>query len=263
MFQTENKDDLESVIEHIDPPLRKDYRANWSSIKTGYYEGNHNHRYYNIRWETQTECDFSSFLEDIFKRQLHRFKINYSHSFFLQHIESKRYRFYHASNNTGRVFLKPKVINNYNDFKHFQNQVSSVDILSYVSHERPDTKWKVVMLTATTFFLDCMKEFTIGFAKNLPAFIRNYKYIFQLRKNHEGKLYSDNLCFFRCLSMAYGYTTYNNKIEKPAKLLARKWENMCLLRGLPREFGSVTLKDIDSLDIVSIISMFVFKKSFF
>ena len=261
----EKNKSVEDVIINVDPELRNIYKENWTAIQTHHYEGKHNntHRYYNIRWDTQTECTFSSFLEDIFKRQSNRFKINYSNSFILQHRTSKRFRFYHSSNNTGRTLLQPLVINNYKDFKKFKKTITAFDILNHVNKQRPNTEWIVSMITATTFFIDCLKDFTIGHVRTLPSFIIRNKYIFQLLKNRQGKSYNDNLCFFRCLALASIDTlnriTNIQHIERLTKRLAIKWKTNCLLYSIPRQYGCVMLEDIDRLEHLFKININIYK----
>ena len=89
----ESESNLADVLSSLPRQLKVQYKNNWGAIRTHYREGKHkdNHRYYNIRWRSQSEYEnFPTILEQIFNRQKKYFKINISHSFILYNADLKR-----------------------------------------------------------------------------------------------------------------------------------------------------------------------------
>ena len=254
----ESESNLADVLSSLPRQLKVQYKNNWGAIRTHYREGKHkdNHRYHNIRWRSQSEYEnFPTILEQIFNRQKKYFKINISHSFILYNADLKRYRFYHPSNNTGRILMEPQLINNYKAMQRFGKKITTIDILRYAQNHRDNTKWKVVLITGTTFYIDIMKQFTIGHLAvgELPSIIKNNKFILSLYKNNSGRLYKDNLCFFRCLSLASGLKiTDNTRLEQQTRFYANRWLRKSGLKH-------VTLGDIPELERCYRINIEVYK----
>ena len=85
-------------------------------------------------------------LREMYARQDHAFKINFSMSMILQHVETGEYRFFYASNN-GDFFDSPRYIGDLNDLERvIQELRSSFDSLIYAMKQRKDTKWRLVFI---------------------------------------------------------------------------------------------------------------------
>ena len=244
-FRLDDPEDLTQILKSVKPSLRSLVRKNWFSIKTHYSEPTPKqrkqgklHAYYNILWKRRdTDIEWSKKLDEIFNRQTRRFKINFSHSFILYSKEFDRYRFYHSSNNVGRVLEQPKVINNINDFQLFKKTITQYDMWDYARNYRPDTKWAVVKITSTTFFIDPIKDSPIGSGGIfIPKWVKSRRSIITLTHSTKTqKPYTDSLCFFRCLALFKGARV--NLLERQTRNLKRKW---------PRKI--VTLADISTLE---------------
>lgn len=254
-FRLDESEDLTQVLKNVKRPLRPLVRKNWHSMKTHYHEPSTEqrkkgrlHSYYNIFWNKfDSDRDWDRKLDEIFNRQTRRFKINYSLSFILYSREFDRYRFYHSSNNVGRVLSQPELINNFDDFRNFKQQIRQEDMWDYAKNYRPDTKWEVKKITSTTFFIDPIKDSPIGRGEIIiPNFIRSKREIICLTHSTKtSKPYKDSLCFFRCLALFKGSSS--NSLELQTKHLKRKW---------PRKY--VTLADIHSLENIFKINIEVY-----
>ena len=242
-------EDLTKVLKSVRPALHRYVKKHWYSMKTHFHEPSPDqrkkgklHSYYNILWKKDdTDRDWSQKLDEIFNRQTKRFKINYSHSFILYNRELERYRFYHSSNNVGRVLEQPVLINNIYDFRSFKEKITQHDMWDYARNHRPDTKWSVMKITSTTFFIDPIKDSPIGSGGiSIPKFISKKRgSIVTLTQ------YDDSLCFFRCLALFKGGRLIRH--TQQAKELKKRW---------PRKH--VTLNDIHTLENVFKINIEVY-----
>ena len=83
----------------------------------------------------------------------------------------------------------------------FLNKVFEQDMLEKARLSQPNSSWVVEVVSHITFFINELKEHPIGCGINLPDFIINNIGLNASQKNYKnGKLYSDNLCLFRCLA---------------------------------------------------------------
>jgi len=110
--------------------------------------------------------------------------------------------------------------------------------------ERPNTKFRVVLLSNITFFVNKMKDAPLGARTELPNFItQNHGFV-----NVSG---DRNLCFFRCLGLFRGANC--RKCERQAKILYDAYASHF---GIS-EFSSVTFKDFVQLeDFLKLISVY-------
>ncbi|XP_059173677.1 uncharacterized protein LOC131954161 [Physella acuta] len=166
----EDVNDLDLPLDEIDTlynlnsELQNIYIDNWHSIQTHTTTGKHLSRFnffHNPLHTTPIDWD-TKLVDTIFNTQTKRFKINYSHHTILKHKETGEYRFFHSSNNNACVLELPKLINNRVDFKDFLEHLNTSDILNYAQHNRPNTKYAVEIIPATTFYLYHLNEFPIG-----------------------------------------------------------------------------------------------------
>ena len=87
----------------------------------------------------------------------------------------------------------------------------------------------------------------------LPSYIKNSKSIISLTNNHQtGKPYTDNKCFFRCLSLARGKRM--SGLERLTDHLLQQFEN-----HTQETFKSgITLKHIPALEIFFKVSINIY-----
>ena len=143
-------------------------------------------------------------LSEIFKRQKRCFKINYSYNLMLKdHTTPDRFRFFHASRETGRVLNHPQRISHQKDLDKFISQVENHDPWEFATNNRDDTNWALRAILSTTYYVTPLLEFPIGKPpEELPPFLLAKDGLNTLIKNWQtGVRYDDNLCFFRCLAL--------------------------------------------------------------
>jgi transposase-like protein len=157
-------DDEPHDLQNLPIDLRKIYTAYWSTIKThsNIYDHVSTYNFFHNPLTTTHPIDWSALLTDVFTRQTKRFKINYSHHTILRHRETHDLRFFHASSNNSCVLTVPKLINNRKDFDAFLSHLHESDILNFTQHNRPNTKYVVEAIPATSFYFYHIHYFPIG-----------------------------------------------------------------------------------------------------
>ena len=175
--------------------FKEKYAENWPSIRT-HFRISDLHAVLNYRWENLKQPDWFNKLLPLIHLQKTKFKLNFSHSFILRHIETGEYRYFHSSSNNNAIFKYPRLINNTNDLKELiKNEINEKDPLEYARQSRPDTKWTVDAIVASSFYLWFIPSHPIGCCNDIPQHILLNQHIDSLIN-----LEDDNLCFFRALS---------------------------------------------------------------
>ena len=184
-------------------------------------------------------------LQQLFRNQTYRFKVNVSFGFILQHVETGEMRYYHSSHNQRRVLEEPRLINNQEDFDIFIEDILQEDILEWVRQQHESTKWVVVYVTNMTVFVNKIEDHPIGSETKLPAYIKNNKAIIGLDVNAHGHMrYTDNLCFFKALALFRG-TPY--KPGGPFEQVVRGLFEQ-LVGGNPEQFEGIHLSELPTIE---------------
>ena len=190
-------------------PIRDRYRRNWSSIRTHHKIGKVRHQF-DFRWSRQENPDWRDWLLPIFLAQSSSFKINFAHSFMLfnphEELEEDQYKFFYASENNSTVWEKPRLVRNLADMNAVIEEISNLDVLEHARVQRPDTKWTVKQICATSFYIYPLENHYIGaccFNGPLPPHIQQLKggiKKFQSTQRYTSSTHvtpkNDNLCFF-------------------------------------------------------------------
>ncbi|XP_048244540.1 uncharacterized protein LOC124126724 isoform X2 [Haliotis rufescens] len=158
---------------------------------------------------------------DIYQTLDYSFRMNLAFGVILRHVETGRYRYFHPYVNDA-VFSSPIYVTERKGLERLRQAVESLDLRSHVLKQRPDTKWKPVLITNVQFYL-YRTNFPLGHPPSpLPAYIKNHKAIFSLDRNERGQLYEDHLCAFRCLAL-HRNPSARRSLEKPARALYYQW----------------------------------------
>jgi hypothetical protein len=152
------------ALDTLPTDIHKIYTDNWSAIKTHstIYDHLSTYTFFHNPLTTTHPIDWSALLDSIFTRQTKRFKINYSHHTILRHRETHDLRFFHASANNSCVLTVPTLINNRKDFDAFLSHLHESDILNIAHNNRPNTKYVVESIPATSFYIYHIQEYPIG-----------------------------------------------------------------------------------------------------
>ena len=177
-------DMLPSGEDDLSDELREVYQHHWSSIRTHHRTGQHIQDVYNYRLQDMNVNQLAEQLQQMFRQQRTRFKVNVSFGFILRNIETGELRYYHSSHNQGRLLEVPHVINNQADFDAFLQEVLQDDILEWARQQRDNTKWVVVSVTNMTVFVNKLPDHPIGCADlELPDYIKQNNAIIGLELN--------------------------------------------------------------------------------
>ena len=174
----------------------------------------------------------------------------------LYHREDEKYRFYHASQNNAGVFDAPRQINNQEDFVSFSSEMKNMDVLEQAKQQRPDSKWTVHSVTATSFYINPLTEYPIGWCDHpLPDFIQNNHAIYPLVKDKYHHFQYTDLCFFRCLALHQGGQLH--ALQTHTSQLFKKW--LGSQDNLSSDFPGITFRDLELAEDLFKVNIDVFE----
>ena len=105
-----------------------------------------------------------------------------------------------------------------------------------------------------TFFVTKLRGHPIGRGQSLPHYIVENRGIDALDRNYRtGKIYSDNLCFFRALALHNGCHTKN--LERDAKHYYEKYRETLFDR---KKLCGVKLKELPDIEHLFEVNIFVY-----
>ncbi len=230
---------------HLSSTIPEHYRQcflqNWLQIRSRQRGGFV--KVYTRRLEEHS--DMSVLLRTIFYQQTTAFKVNIAFGFILQNVENGEVRYYYPSQN-GFIFDSPVLVANHEDLDGVLVQMGNTDWQEYVRRQKPNSKWSILQLTNVAFHVYPIVNRPIGRGERgtFPKWLVENRGLDPLEKDkNTGKLYNDNLCFFRCLARHQGYGLKN--LETKTKQLASKY--VATLDN-PLKFTGVTLTELHRLD---------------
>ena len=180
------------------------YQRYWHQIRTRLNRNNRLLDWYNYRLLPLQPRELVHHLEEIFTDQSTVFKLNVSFGFILRNNETGELQYHYASRNN-HLFETPFQIATRPDLQQVRDTLLDVDVLEWARLQRPNSKWIVGKVTNITFFITKVRGHPIGRGKNLPHYIIENRGLEALNCNkNNGKLYNDNLCFFRALALHNG-----------------------------------------------------------
>ena len=243
------------MLKKLNDDVKEVYYKHWNAVKTHKRPGMVQ-SVYTMFWDPHTDSpDWDQKLLDMFHEQNKRFKINFSHSFLLKHKEKGDLSFFHASQNNHAVLERPRLISSKQDFLSFLREIGDHDVLGQVQRERPDSRYSVVNIMSTSFYVYPLHDYPIGCGSvDIPSFLLNNVFIHTLHKDeHHGFVYSDGLCLFRCLALHQGASRHC--LQKPTKALFKRWSG----HSPPSDFAGVTLSELESVENVFQMNIDVFQ----
>ena len=138
-------------------------------------------------------------LEDIYEDNDLCFKINASIGLILRHVELGTYRYFVPYHNES-LFSVPLYVRIRRGLEKVRSRLLQLDVADYATRQRPNTKWKPVMVTNIVYQV-YKTSYPLGLTTGLPDFVAKSKSIVSFERNpNTQKLYKDDLCFFRCLA---------------------------------------------------------------
>ena len=232
--------DVETLYDCEDEEIKKCIRQHWGQIRTRAKKGKHA-EIHTFRLETPLD----QVIKDVFKQQKTAFKMNLAFGFILRNTETGEVKYYYPSQN-GFLYEEPILISNEEDLNRFLEKIQDTDWQEFVRRQKPNSKWRVSLLCNAALHIYKVTEQPIGRGKRLPAYIVENRGLDGLESNyHTGRVYEDNLCYFRCLARYKGFHLKN--LEKKAKSLRAEYLNSLPENQRKNEDG-VRLSDLYYLD---------------
>ena len=153
------------------------------------------------------------------------------------------------------------------DIDRFEDRLEKIDICNFISRQRPNTKWRVHLITNVKFQL-YYSSFLLGASVDLPDFItkQNNAIISFEKEPKHGNYYYDNLCMFRCLTFHKKQSRSCLGFEKDVKKNLEVWckylhdnqiRDICNIS--PKDFEGVSLEDIPQIEKCFFINIDVFE----
>ena len=133
-------------------------------------------------------------------------KVNCSVGCVLRHITTGELRYFHSSENNASLFERPKMVASIANLREVWESIGEVDLEERSRERRPNTSWRVLIVTNLTFYVwkaRGVARVRSPPAQGLPDYLVNSKSLLAMDRDR-GKVYDDNLCFFRCLAVSLG-----------------------------------------------------------
>ena len=278
LVRDRNYDDNTANAPHTDPPeLNQIYNTNWPSIRSSRY----NRRYQDIlncrllRLAGDTEpSPPAEALVRVWNDLDCTVKVNVSYGVLLRHSTSGRLRYYHASSNNATVFPVARTISNRADLNQLIDTFEGLDPAQLGINRRDGSAWILQAVTNVTFYVyKLLGVNRVGCTRaiELPAHILKSRSILAMTKKRQtGKMWGDNLCFFRCLAVEHEWDEANsalvsvNRRNSPPQQATHRlyslWqEKREELEDIgPKEFPGVALGDLWELEELFDLSISVF-----
>lgn len=243
--------------------LRDVYEANRPLILQNHQEGPVESVYnYPISNEFTVD-DIMRYANDMYDRQQSAFRLNLEFGLILTNTDTGEYRYFTPYSNES-LFERPIYISRRQDLQRLKLRLQRLNITDYILRQRPDTKWKPVLVTNVRLIVYHL-NYSLGIAKvDLPDYVKNSRSIIALDKNLKGKYYKDHLCAFRCLASHQGYQ--RNGLETHTKVLFTKWvqymHHKCPENNIssdPRGFKGIELSQLAYFEKCFQINVNVFR----
>ena len=231
-----------------------EYRRHWHQIRTRFNRQNRLLDWYNYRLSSPQPQEVIQHLDEIFTDQSTVFKLNVSFGFILRNNETGALQYYYASRNNEQVFEAPFQITTADDLPHVREALQNLDVLAWVRQHRPNSKWVVQQVTTITFVVTKLQGHPIGRGQSLPHYIVENRGIDAMDRNYRtGKIYSDNLCFFRALALHNGCHPKN--LERDAQHYCERYKESFPEK---KKFCGVKLKELIDLEHLYEVNIFVY-----
>ena len=218
-------------------PLREIYDTNSPLILQRHQEGSV-FSIYNIPLTNDFSIhEMMESMEEIYDRQQHAFRLNLNFGLILVNTETGEYRYFRPFSNQS-LFQRPIYVSRRHDLSKLRKRLERFNIVDYILQQRPDTKWKPVLVTNVHFHLFHL-NYLLGAPLQLPEYITANSCIVTLdRRRYDGQLYNDNLCAFRCLATHHHG---KEKRESNTKHYFNRWVSYLQLDVSQEDFEGVSL----------------------
>ena len=184
----------------VDPALERVYNDNVLHIRAPHERGEVVQRYNFPTENLQGGVEeIMSHIEDIYREQNNSFKLNMNLGFIMRNRKTGEYRYYIPYANS-YLFQTPHTITRHGSLRALKNKIKKINPQEYVRNQRPGSEWEPVYITNIHFDISLM-DYVLGHSTQLPDHVKNSKSVLTfIACPKTGKVYNDQLCFFRCLA---------------------------------------------------------------
>ena len=161
----------------------------------------------------------------------------------LKNIETREFRYYHASNNS-LMLVTAVLISNEAELNEFLAKIADENFLDCIS--RPDTKWWLSQITNLLFFVNHLKHAPLREPLPLPNFVKCNRGLITV-------LGDENLCFFHCLAIFKGADRLDCK-TKTKELFTQFAMNFDV-----RNFSSISIDDLIQVEDLFKVNVFIYQ----
>lgn len=149
-------------LAQADPNLALTFNRHRNVILHGHdLSGSLTHSYnFASRDDGFSPAELTEQLQFIYQSEGKAFKINLAFGIILQNRESLEFRYYHAHSNVD-LFDRPVLVSNARDLDRLITKVTNLNVLEEVSVNRPDTKWRLVLVTNVKYSV-YLTSFALG-----------------------------------------------------------------------------------------------------
>ena len=185
-----------------------------------------------------------SHIEDIYREQNNSFKLNMNLGFIMRNRKTGEYRYYIPYANS-YLFQTPHTITRHGSLRALKNKIKKINPQEYVRNQRPGSEWEPVYITNIHFDISLM-DYVLGHSTQLPDHVKNSKSVLTfIACPKTGKVYNDQLCFFRCL--AWHESQSQVGFESLTHRKYKEWVDYTPV-ALGKKCLGVTLHDIPDLE---------------
>ena len=187
-------------------------------------------------------------LDEAFAKITRVSKMNVSFGYILSNNETGEYRYYYSSDNT-TVLPKPKLVENFEQFKLLKQDIFSTDFIEKLTNFRDSTKWTFFCLTNVSLHATHLSRLPMGSTDqdviDIPNFIKFSRSVWTLTHNKSTKRrLNDNLCVFRALA-AFQQNSMHGLESKTMELF------QMYIRGVQKnvqDFTGIELTDLPDVE---------------
>ena len=243
--------------------LREVYEANRPLILANHQEGSVESVYNYATTNDFTVATIMQLANQVYDRQNSAFRFNMEFGLILVNTQTEEYRYFTPYSNES-LFERPLYISRRQDLHRLRLRLQRLNITDFILRQRPDTKWKPVLITNFRFIVNSLDYSLGGVHVKLPEHVKNSRSIICLDKSRKGKLYKDKLCAFRCLATHQGHQ--RDRLETHTKALLDQWVQYMLnkcpnsnISSDPKQFKGVELSQLSYFEKCFEINVNVFR----
>ena len=193
-------------------------------------------------------------LNSIYSSESNAFRVNVALGMILRDLQTGETRYFIPYENE-MLFDTPQAISNRRDLNRVLSRLRHLDVREYVNNRKPKSSLKPQFVTNLVYYV-YKTNFPLGAVFTLlPDVIRNKKCIKSLDIRSNGKLYSDNLCLFRCLV----YHRQKKIDESVVKEYFTQWHTINQLKCSEKSFKGVSIHELPMFEDVFKVNIHMYE----